>query len=106
MRYVGIYTQQASNNFKSLLLLLLFPCIMLGMVYLFLVIINYLGVADYAYEDAYGPVSRVDWDYVNYEMMHILPWVVIIVGVWFVIAYFSNTAMIRRATGARPLERR
>ena len=60
MKYVGIHTQQATNNFKSLLLLLLFPCIMLGMVYLFLVIINYLGVTDYAYEDAYGPVSRVD----------------------------------------------
>jgi heat shock protein HtpX len=106
MKYVGIHTQQAVNNFKSLLLLLLFPCIMLGMVYLFLVIINYLGVKDYAYEEAYGVVNVVDWDYVNYEMMHILPWVIIIVGVWFVIAYFSNTAMIRRATGARPLERR
>lgn len=106
MKYVGIHTQQAVNNFKSLLLLLLFPCIMLGMVYLFLVIINYLGVKDYAYEEAYGVVNVVDWDYVNYEMIHILPWVIIIVGVWFVIAYFSNTAMIRRATGARPLERR
>jgi len=102
MKYVGIHTQQANNNFKSLLLLLLFPCILLGMVYLFLVIINYLGASD----PAYGEVSRVDWDYVNYEMEHILPWVVIIVGVWFVIAYFTNTAMIRRATGARPLERR
>ena len=38
--------------------------------------------------------------------MCILPWVVGIVGVWFAIAYFTNTAMIRRATGARPLERR
>ena len=102
MKYVGIHTQQASNNFKSLLLLLLFPCIMLGMVYLFLVIINYLGVSD----PAYGVVTTVDWQYVNYEMMCILPWVVGIVGVWFVVAYFSNTAMIRRATGARPLERR
>lgn len=102
MKYVGIHTQQATNNFKSLLLLMLFPCIMLGMVYLFLVIINYLGVSD----PAYGEVPKVDWNYVNYEMMHILPWVVGIVGIWFVIAYFSNTAMIRRATGARPLERR
>jgi heat shock protein HtpX len=102
MKYVGIHTQQATNNFKSLLLLLLFPCILLGMVYLFLLILNYLGTTD----PAYGAVSRVDWDYVNYEMMHILPFVVIIVGVWFVIAYFSNTAMIRHATGARPLERR
>lgn len=102
MRYVGIHTQQANNNIKSLLLLILFPCILVGMVYLFLVILNYLGTSD----PAYGEVSRVDWDYVNYEMMHILPWVVVIVGIWFVIAYFTNTAMIRRATGARPLERR
>ena len=102
MKYVGIHTQQANNNFKSLLLLILFPCILLGMVYLFLVILNYLSVSD----PYYGQVTRVDWDYVNYEMMHILPWVVGIVGVWFAIAYFTNTAMIRRATGARPLQRR
>lgn len=102
MKYVGIHTQQANNNFKSLLLLILFPCILLGMVYLFLVILNYLGTSD----PAYGEVTRVDWDYVNYEMMAILPWVVGIVGLWFAIAYFSNTSMIRHATGARPLERR
>jgi len=102
MKYVGIHTQQANNNLKSLLLLILFPCILVGMVYLFLVILNYLGTSD----PAYGEVTTVDWDYVNYEMMCILPWVVGIVGLWFVIAYFSNTAMIRRATGARPLERR
>lgn len=101
-KYVGIHTQQANNNFKSLLLLILFPCILVGMVYLFLVILNYLGTSD----PAYGEVTTVDWEYVNYEMMCILPWVVGIVGLWFVIAYFSNTAMIRRATGARPLERR
>lgn len=102
MKYVGIHTQQANNNFKSLLLLILFPCILLGMVYLFLVILNYLSVSD----PYYGQVTGVDWDYVNYEMMHILPWVVGIVGAWFAIAYFTNTEMIRRATGARPLERR
>ncbi|MBR4644776.1 MAG: M48 family metallopeptidase [Bacteroidaceae bacterium] len=102
MKYVGIHTQQVNNNFKSLLLLLLFPCILLGMVYAFLAILNYMGVSD----PAYGEVRYVDWDYVNYEMLSILPWVVGIVGLWFVIAYFSNTTMIRRATGARPLERR
>ena len=104
MKYVGIQTQQWSNNLKSLLLLALFPCILLGMVYLFLVIINALGVAS---DPTYGqPVETVEWDYVNYEMMQVLPWVVGIVGVWFLISYFANTSMIRRATGARPLERR
>ena len=87
---------------KSLLLLLLFPCILLGVVYVFLVIVNMLGISD----PAYGETSEVNWAYVNYEMMHVLPWVVGIVGLWFLIAYFMNTSMVRRATGARPLERR
>lgn len=102
MKYVGIHTQQWSNNLKSLLLLALFPCILLGLVYAFLAITAILGVTD----PAYGEPQSVDWDYVNYEMRAILPWVVGIVGVWFAISYFANTAMIRRATGARPLERR
>ena len=102
MKYVGIHTQQASNNMKSLLLLLLFPCILLGVVYVFLVIVNMLGISD----PAKGDTSEVNWAYVNYEMMHVLPWVVGIVGLWFLIAYFMNTSMVRRATGARPLERR
>ena len=101
MKYVGIHTQQVSNNIKSLLLLLLFPCILLGVVYVFLVIANSMGVND----PAYGETTQVNWDYVNYEMLHILPWVVGIVGVWFLISYFMNTSMIRHATGARPLQR-
>jgi len=35
-----------------------------------------------------------------------LPWVVGIVGIWFLISYFANASMVRHATGARPLERR
>jgi len=103
MKYVGIHTQQVSNNLKSLLLLALFPCILLGVVYAFLAIIAYLGVSDPAYGEA---PAQVDWDYVNYEMINILPWILGGVGLWFIISYFSNTAMIRRATGAQPLERR
>ena len=101
MKYVGIYTQQASNNMKSLLLLALFPCILLGCVYVFLTVLSLQNV----YDPYYGEVTTVDWDYVNYEAMQILPWVLLGVGVWFVIAYFTNTAMVRHATGARPLER-
>ena len=102
MKYVGIRTQQVKNNIKSLILLALFPCILLGVIYAFLVALAYFGVSD----PGYGDVVTVDWDYVNYEMKAVLPWVLVIVGIWFVISYFSNTAMIRKATGARPLERR
>ncbi|MBQ6085638.1 MAG: M48 family metallopeptidase [Bacteroidaceae bacterium] len=102
MKYVGIRTQQVKNNIKSLILLALFPCILLGVIYAFLVALAYFGVSD----PGYGDVVTVDWDYINYEMKAVLPWVLVIVGIWFAISYFSNTAMIRKATGARPLERR
>ncbi len=100
MKYVGIYTQQASNNMKSMLLLCCFPALILGLVYAFLVIMAYLSASD-SYSGHY-----MDWDVINYQFLMTVPWVVGIVGIWFCIAYFTNTAMIRRATGARPLERR
>lgn len=97
-----MHTQQLHNNLKSILLLLLFPCILMGVIYAFLVILNYMGQSD----SAYGVVNQVDWAYVNYEARHIMPWVLLIVGVWFLISYFANASMVRRATGARSLDRR
>lgn len=97
-----MHTQQLHNNLKSILLLLLFPCILMGVIYAFLVILNYMGQSD----SAYGVVNQVDWAYVNYEARHIMPWVLLIVGVWFLISYFASASMVRRATGARSLDRR
>jgi len=102
MKYVGIYTQQASNNAKSIMLLMLFPLIILGLIFVFCLILGYM----YAHKDD---------GYTDYSLMganttelfvRIAPIAVIVVGIWFVIAYFFNTSMIRFATGARPLERK
>lgn len=88
----------------SIFLLIMFPVIMLGMVWIFLALVNYFGGG---YTDHYGNYVRsVSFAEVNYLFMSALPWVIGGVGVWFLIAYFSNTAMVRAATGARPLERR
>ncbi|MBP1538976.1 MAG: M48 family metallopeptidase [Prevotella sp.] len=104
MKYVGMRTQIHRNNRMSILLLLMFPVIILVMVWVFLVLLNYLGGG---YYDNYGNyVTGVDFDHVMQSFLSVVPWVVGAVALWFVIAYFSNTAMIRRATGSRPLERR
>lgn len=97
MKYVGIYTQQSSNNMKSILLLILFPMILLGMVYAFIAILFYVGVSDPA---------DYDWTEVTGNFLATIPFVVGAVTIWFLVAYWGNTSMIRRATGARPLERR
>ncbi len=102
VKYVGIHTQQVRNNMKSMLLLVLFPCIILGIVYLFMAFLNMQEVPD-----GYGGATMgFDAMATNEAFLMTLPWVVGIVGIWFLISYFSNASMVRQATGARPLERR
>lgn len=104
MRYVGMHTQIMRNNRLTIMLLILFPVIILGMIWVFLALVNYFGNG---YYDQYGNiVHQLDAATVNYYFMNTIPWVIVGVGIWFTIAYFANTAMIRAATGARPLTRK
>ena len=104
MKYVGIQSQISSNNMKSMLLLISFPLILLGMMWVFLAAINYFSTG--YYDQAGYFVNQLDADSVNLTFEKVAPWVVAGVAVWFVIAYFSNTKMIQHATGAQPLMRR
>lgn len=104
MRYVGMHTQIMRNNRLTIMLLILFPVIILGMVWVFLALVNYFGNG---YYDQYGNiVHQLDAATVNHYFMNTIPWVIVGVGIWFTIAYFANTAMVRAATGARPLTRK
>lgn len=85
-----------------MILLMLFPCIVLFCVWLFCCI---FGVSQ-GYDEYNNEVTYMEWDDVNEAWLEALPWVVGIVGVWFAIAYAFNTQMIRKVTGARPLERK
>lgn len=100
MRYIGLQTQILRNNTRSVLLLLAFPCIILLMVWLFMVIMAYLS----GDPDTYG--AGMDWQGITQAWLYTIPWVVGIVGIWFVIAYFLNSRMIQNAVHSRPLERR
>ncbi len=104
MKYVGMQTQIRRNNRLSVLLLLFFPVIILGMVWVFLALLNYFGNG---YYNQYGElVHSLDIETVNYYFVTTIPWVILGVAVWFGIAYFMNASMVRRATGARPLTRK
>lgn len=101
MQYVGIHTQQARNNIKSLLLLCCFPALVLGMVWLFFfILIGFSG------SDVYPLTHEQRMDEVNRMFISVIPVVLLIVGIWFAIAYLINDSSIRNATQARPLERR
>jgi len=89
MNYIGLQKQIRQNNFKSLLLLISFPAIILGGTYL----VYFIG---------YQPNMEV----VNEAFLETVPFVIVGVGVWFLIAYFSHTAIIKRSTKAKSLSRK
>ncbi|HOC05471.1 MAG TPA: M48 family metallopeptidase, partial [Bacteroidales bacterium] len=92
MKYIGLNSQIWRNNFKSVILLILFPVVILGLVWLFVFLVQ--------------PLNEYRIERANQLFLTSLPWVLAGVGVWFVIAWFSHTGMIERATGSRPLSRK
>lgn len=92
-KYVGIHTQISRNNRLSILYLLAFPALILATVYAFLYFV-FMG------EDGFSVHE------VNYMFTKAIPYVLIAVLIWFLIAYWSNTSMIKAATGSKTLSRK
>jgi heat shock protein HtpX len=91
MKYVGLQTQVWKNNIRSVVLLILFPALILILVWLF-----FFFVVE-------NPGQRL---YITNEtFFQFVPWVLLVVAIWFIIAYFFHAGMIRKATGSVPLER-
>ncbi|MGI6222509.1 MAG: M48 family metallopeptidase [Prevotella sp.] len=105
MEYVGMLTQIRRNNTKSVMLLVMFPVIILVMVWVFIAIIFWLEGTGY---DRYGntTIHQLDVVAVNAEFMNVMPWVVGGVAVWFAIAYFSNVQIINNAVSGHPITRK
>ena len=97
MKYIGLQSQISNNNRKSLLLLVAFPLLVIALVWLFFFIFNYWLAED---------VTYLSLDKVNNNFILTIPWVSIAVTVWFLVAWMSHSAIIRKATGAKPLERK
>lgn len=89
MEYIGLHSQIARNNRRSVLLLLAFPTLILGAVYAIL----YFGL-------------KQDVDQANGLFIRTIPIVLGAVAIWFLIAYFSHSAIIKATSGAETLERK
>lgn len=97
MKYTGIQSQISSNNYKSIILLIGFPLLIITLVWLFFFLFNFwLADSDQGF----------NLHKVNQEFITTLPWAAIGVSVWFLIAWTSHSRIIKTATGAKPLERR
>ncbi len=93
-KYVGINTQIARNNLNSVFFLMGFPVIILAAVYVFLLFIT-------PADDHGGRIQLV-----NQQFFSLVPYVVVGVAIWFIVAFFFHNTMINAASGARSLSRK
>ena len=100
MKYIGLQQQIRRNNTNSFLLLIAFPVLLLGMFYIIIYFIakdNASGYPDDNYPASIGH---------NAMFLAAVPFIIISVGIWFLIAWAGHATFIRLATGAKPLERK
>lgn len=100
MKYIGLHQQIQRNNTNSFLLLIAFPALLLGMFYIVIYFIAKDNLSEYPGENY--PIST---DH-NAMFVSVVPFILIGVGIWFLIAWVGHAVFIRLATGAKPLERK
>jgi heat shock protein HtpX len=103
MKYFGLQSQIRRNNTNSLLILVMFPVVFIGLTWLFFFL---LGIVQTHKVDIEQPENYNFITNVNYSFLHTFPWVLIGVLIWFAIAYFSHSSMVDKATSSKPLARK
>jgi heat shock protein HtpX len=76
-----------------MIILAMFPVVFIGLTWLF-----FFGMA-------VSEKEQIVLSQVNYLFLRTVPWVLIIVVIWFVIAFFAHSSMINKAADSKPLER-
>lgn len=107
MKYVGIQTQIWRNNRNTVILLCLFPVILLGMVLLAIMTLDFIGWFCWDGVCPPGPqAATFHWSVIWYYFKDAMPFTLSMTGLWFIIAYCTNTSIIRHITHAKPVERK
>jgi heat shock protein HtpX len=88
MQYIGLASQVRKNNSNSVLLLIAFPALLLGMCYAIL----------------FFSLNQ-DIDQANQYFIQIIPFVLAGVAIWFLVAWAGHNVFIKLSTGAKSLER-
>ena len=92
--YVGLQEQITKNNRYSILLLMAFPMLVLFGVYMVIA------------AGSFNPDGTFNSSTANNLFVQSVPFVLIVISIWFLIAYLSHSTMISLATGSKSLERK
>jgi len=95
MKYTGLHQQIQRNNTNSFLLLIAFPALLLGMFYIIIYFVEQNNSSGYG-----DPTPDI-----NGKFLSVVPFILIGVAIWFLIAWAGHAAFIRMATGAISIDR-
>ena len=93
MKYVGLQSQIWRNNTYSILLLISFPLILYGLLWVFFFVVG-------------RQEEQLTVEAANYGFLTWFPWMTAGVIIWFLVAWASHSSMIMKATGSHPLDRK
>ncbi|MGE4352359.1 MAG: M48 family metalloprotease [Bdellovibrionales bacterium] len=112
---LGLSTYRWNNNLKSILILALFPCLLVGLVWLFFFLVGMMQETPQGYVPArtayaYGiktllPQGLPLMEFARAGTQNLLPFVLAIAAGWVVIGGLFNQSLIQGSTGAHPIER-
>lgn len=98
---IGLQTHIWNNNLKSMLLLAGYPVLIMGIIWLCAFIITSMSLGGPA-----GPGTLKALHMANAMLYAWWPGILTVVVIWFTIAYFFNTKMIRRLSHSHPVSRK
>lgn len=115
---IGLSTHIWNNNFRSVVLLALYPFILAAIVWGCAFAVNYTlfpevrTAATYYMDPSATPESLVEpfrasrpVSAANAFVFHYWPAILAVVSLWFVVAWFANTKMVRMLSHSRPVTR-
>ena len=102
IKTVGLSTSVWNNNLRSLLLLCFYPVLLTGMVWAlcYLIGASLMPQAPGTDFDFMRPVA-----YASHSALSYMPMVVTAVVIWFIVAWFFNTRMVRALSHSHPVSR-
>ncbi len=102
LQTIGLSTSVWNNNIRSLLLLCTYPLLLTGMVWAICYLIG-TGIMPQPSGAGYDFMRPVP--YANKAALNYMPLVIAGVAIWFIIAWFFNTRMVRALSHSRPVTR-
>ena len=102
---IGLQTHIWNNNAKSMALLAFYPILILGITWLCTLVVTNIA-APHPVIDSYQSPGQIQTMFANNLIYKYWPLIITGVFIWFMVAWFFHTSMIRKLSHSHPVTRK